>query len=415
MFEIEPAAGIKAVRISNLTNDLSRALALGNIRVAEFIRGKSCIGIEVPNRKRQTVNFRQLIESPEFKDNSCRLPMVLGQDISGKATIVDLANMPHLLVAGTTGSGKSMGINTMVLSLLLRYSPKEMRLIMVDPKMLELSSYEGIPNLLTPVITDMSLAAKSIGWCVHEMERRYKLMSEHGARNLESYNQNNQNKQKRQDKQDRGEAMPYLVLVIDEYADMIMTNRRVEEHIVRLAQKGRAAGIHIILATQRPSVDVITGLIKANIPARVSYKVSSRIDSRTILDQSGAEQLLGKGDMLYIGGGGEIPTRIHGSFVADADINRITRHCKQQGQPEYQEEVTADDPADNPEIAGGEEKDELYADAVSFVLEARRVSISAVQRKFKIGYNRAARIIESMEEEGIVSEMDNSGKRQVIG
>ena len=414
-FELEPAAGIKASRISNLANDLSRSLAVGNVRVVEFISGKSCIGVEVPNPSRQMVNFRSLLESPEFNKPSLQLPLALGQDIAGNSIIVDLATMPHILVAGTTGSGKSIGINAMVISLLYKHSPDDLRLIMVDPKMLELASYNDIPNLLTPVITDMNLASKSIGWCVNEMDRRYKLMADFGARNIHSYNQLAE-----KSRPPDSEKLPYIVLVIDEYADMIMINRKVEDHIVRLAQKARAAGIHIILATQRPSVDVITGLIKANIPARISYKVSSRIDSRTILDQSGAEQLIGKGDMLYMGSGGEMAMRVHGAFVADEDINKVTEHCRKHGKPDYKEEVFQAAAAGEKRSGGeggekGDEKDELYEEALAFVRDSQRVSISLVQRKFKIGYNRAARIIEFMEEQGVVSEMDTSGKRSVLG
>ncbi len=422
MFEVEPAAGIKSSRISNLANDLSRSLAVGSVRVVEFISGKSCIGVEVPNPKRQIVNFRQLLESSEFSDSSLRLPLALGQDIGGTSVVADMAAMPHLLVAGTTGSGKSIGINSMLISLLYKYSPQQLRLILVDPKMLELASYNDIPNMLTPVITDMTLAAKSIGWCVIEMDRRYKLMADSGVRNIESYNEQLTSKKTPSkltpDEQTPPEQpLPYIVIVIDEYADMIMVNRKVEDHIVRLAQKARASGIHICLATQRPSVDVITGLIKANVPARISFKVSSRIDSRTVLDQSGAEQLLGKGDMLYMGSGGDPARRVHGAFVTDEDIQKVTDHCRQQGTPEYHHEVfTAPAAGEKPTVAasGEEEKDELFAEAVEFIRESERVSISLVQRKFKVGYNRAARIIEFMEEEGIVSSMDNAGKRTIL-
>lgn len=420
MFELEPAAGVKASKISNLAGDLARSLAVGNVRVVEFISGKSCIGIEVPNPMRKNVYLNSLIDSKEFNAPSLQLPVALGQDIAGKTIIADLADMPHLLVAGTTGSGKSIGINAMLLSLLYKYSPNQLRLILVDPKMLELSSYNGIPHLLTPVITDMNKAAKSIGWCVNQMEERYKLMAQKGARNIESYNK--QVSKKASDSLpsniNKSQTLPYLVVIIDEYADMIMSNRKVEDHIVRLAQKARAAGVHLILATQRPSVDVITGLIKANIPARISFKVSSRIDSRTILDQNGAEQLLGKGDMLYMYSGGALPLRVHGALVIDKDVNNVTEYWKQQGSPQYQEEVLQ-------AVAAGEklgtvtnqddiEEDELYSAAVDFVKTAQRVSISSVQRKFKVGYNRAARIIEQMESNKIVSEMDSAGKRVVL-
>ncbi len=449
MFELQPAAGIKASKISNLSGDLARSLAVGNVRVVEFIRGKSCIGIEVPNPNRQIVYLRHLIDSKEFKRHSLRLPLALGQDIGGQTVIADLADMPHLLVAGTTGSGKSIGINAMLLSLLYKYSPKQLRLILVDPKMLELSSYNGIPHLLIPVITDMSLAAKSIGWCVIEMDKRYKKMAEKGVRNIAGYNEmlakNSASSSSASppkstlsqsppaspslaspalasnddtaDEQEDNSPMPYLVVVIDEYADMIMSNRKVEEHIVRLAQKARAAGIHLVLATQRPSVDVITGLIKANIPARISFKVSSRIDSRTVLDKNGAEQLLGKGDMLYMHSGGSLPLRVHGPLVVDGEVNDVTKHWKQQGEPEYKKEVleaAAAGESSSNDAAGGDEEEEFYSAAVDFVRQAERVSISSVQRKFKIGYNRAARIIEYMEKAGVVSEMDSGGKRVVL-
>ena len=450
MFELQPAAGIKASKISNLSGDLARSLAVGNVRVVEFIRGKSCIGIEVPNPNRQIVYLRHLIDSKEFKRHSLRLPLALGQDIGGQTVIADLADMPHLLVAGTTGSGKSIGINAMLLSLLYKYSPKQLRLILVDPKMLELSSYNGIPHLLIPVITDMSLAAKSIGWCVIEMDKRYKKMAEKGVRNIAGYNEmlakNSASSSSASppkstpsqsppaspslaspslasnddtaDEQEDNSPMPYLVVVIDEYADMIMSNRKVEEHIVRLAQKARAAGIHLVLATQRPSVDVITGLIKANIPARISFKVSSRIDSRTVLDKNGAEQLLGKGDMLYMHSGGSLPLRVHGPLVVDGEVNDVTKHWKQQGEPEYKKEVleaaAAGESSSNGAVGGDEEEEEFYSAAVDFVRQAERVSISSVQRKFKIGYNRAARIIEYMEKAGVVSEMDSGGKRVVL-
>ena len=439
MFELQPAAGIKASKISNLSGDLARSLAVGNVRVVEFIRGKSCIGIEVPNPNRQIVYLRHLIDSEEFKHPSLRLPLALGQDIGGQTVIADLADMPHLLVAGTTGSGKSIGINAMLISLLYKYSPEQLRLILVDPKMLELSSYNGIPHLLIPVITDMSLAAKSIGWCVIEMDKRYKKMAEKGVRNIAGYNEmlakNSASSSPASppkpppsspaptdsdtaDEQEDNSPMPYLVVVIDEYADMIMSNRKVEEHIVRLAQKARAAGIHLVLATQRPSVDVITGLIKANIPARISFKVSSRIDSRTVLDKNGAEQLLGKGDMLYMHSGGSLPLRVHGPLVVDGEVNDVTKHWKQQGEPEYKNEVleaaAAGESSSNGAAGGDEEEDEFYSAAVAFVRQAERVSISSVQRKFKIGYNRAARIIEYMEKEGVVSEMDSGGKRVVL-
>ncbi len=407
LFELEPAAGVKASRISNLATDLARSLAVDNIRVLEVMRGKSSIGVEIPNAKRRPVSLREVLTSRTFTEFASPLPVALGTDTEGKPVIASLAEMPHLLVAGTTGSGKSVGINAMLLSLLYRYSPQKLRLILVDPKMLELAAYNGIPHLLVPVITDMKDATKAINWCVKEMDERYKMMAQCGARSIGGYNR------LAEAENAAYEVMPYVVVIIDEYADMIMTNKKIEKEIVRLAQKARAAGIHLILATQRPSVDVITGLIKANIPSRISFKVSARVDSRTVLDQNGAEQLLGKGDMLYISSDTSVPQRVHGEFVEETEVRAIVEHWKKQGMAEYREDVLTT-PA--PAAGGGEktEEDELYADALAFVRENNRVSISSVQRRFKIGYNRAARIIDLMEENGVVSEMDSTGKRTLL-
>lgn len=411
LFELEPAAGVKAARISTLAKDLARSMAVENIRVIEFISGKSVVGIEIPNKQRKTVRIKELLSSAEYKTSSQVLPLALGQDIQGKPVIVSLAEMPHLLVAGTTGSGKSIGINVMLISLLYKYRPEELKLMLVDPKMLELSVYNDIPHLLVPVITDMSKAAQGLGWCAQEMDDRYALMAQVGARNIESYNRALANQPAASVDEGNHRFLPYLVIVIDEFADLIMTDKKVEDTIVRLAQKARAAGIHIILATQRPSVNVVTGLIKANIPARISFKVSARVDSRTVLDQSGAEQLLGKGDMLYSATGSGQPQRIHGAFIEDSEIRKVTAHWKEQGKPAYQEDIFK---AKSVNAASQEDADDLYDEAVRFVMENDRVSISSVQRKFKIGYNRAARIIELMENDGLVSPMDHSGKRTAI-
>lgn len=411
LFELEPAAGVKAAKISALSKDLSRAMAVENVRVVEFIRGKSFIGIEIPNHQRKIVRMKELLASPEYKNSTSALPLALGQDTEGKSVVVSLVDMPHLLVAGTTGSGKSIGINVMLITLLYRYGPQELRLILIDPKMLELSAYNNIPHLLVPVITDMAGAFHSLNWCVKEMDERYALMTELGVRNIESYNRRQEQQARQEDNRHR--HLPYLIIVIDEYADLIMTNKKIEQSIVRLAQKARAAGIHLILATQRPSVDVITGLIKANIPARISFKVSSRIDSRTVLDQSGAEQLLGRGDMLYSAVGGNMPIRVHGALIEDDEVHKVAAYWKAQEQPKYHSQVTKQAPSSQ-STALKEEADELYNEAVQFIKENNRVSISSVQRKFKIGYNRAARIIELMEANGLVSSMDNMGKRTVI-
>ena len=408
LFEMQPAAGIKASRISNLATDLARSLAVDSIRVLEFMRGKSSVGVEIPNVQRRVVSLREVLDSPAFANSTAALPLALGQNTEGQPVITSLAEMPHLLVAGTTGSGKSVGINAMLLSLLFKYGPDELRLILVDPKMLELAGYNDIPHLLVPVITDMNEASRSIGWCVKEMDNRYTLMAKRGVRNIISYNQT---VKAGTDAEPETQPLPYLVVVIDEYADMIMTNKKVEKDIVRLAQKARAAGIHLILATQRPSVDVITGLIKANIPARISFKVSARVDSRTVLDQNGAEQLLGRGDMLYIASGGSQPVRVHGEFVEDSEVQAVVAHWKQQQQPLYHQEVLA---APTSDAEDDLEEDELYPEALAFTRANNRVSISSIQRRFKIGYNRAARIIELMEKNGMVSEMDTNGRRTLL-
>jgi S-DNA-T family DNA segregation ATPase FtsK/SpoIIIE len=441
-FEIQPAPGVKVSKISNLVKDLARSLAVISVRVVEVIPGKSVVGIEIPNEDRQIVNFRDVLASKTYEESRAPLSLALGHDISGEPVVADLAKMPHLLVAGTTGSGKSVGVNAMLISLLYKSSPEEVRLLLVDPKMLELSVYEGIPHLLTPVITDMKDAANGLRWCVAEMERRYKLMAAMGVRNLAGFNRKVVDARKRgeplrdplfrpEDHYQAGEAvaqapeletLPCIVVVIDEFADMMMiVGKKVEELIARIAQKARAAGIHLILATQRPSVDVITGLIKANIPTRIAFQVSSKIDSRTILDQGGAEQLLGHGDMLYMPPGGGVPVRVHGAFVSDEEVHRVVADWKRRGDPNYIEGLleeggsTDSIPGMAPEGgAEGGEEDELYDDAVHFVTESRRVSISSVQRKLRIGYNRAARLVESMEAAGVVSEMSANGSREVL-
>ncbi|MCC5873802.1 MAG: DNA translocase FtsK 4TM domain-containing protein [Gammaproteobacteria bacterium] len=437
-YEIQPAAGVKVSRISGLAKDLARSLAVISVRVVEVIPGKSTVGIEIPNEDREIVRLREVLVSKEYDNASSHLSLVLGKDISGNPVVVDLARMPHLLVAGTTGSGKSVGVNAMLLSLLFKSSPEDVRLILVDPKMLELSVYEGIPHLLTPVVTDMKQAASALRWCVAEMERRYRLLASMGVRNLAGYNRKVKDAEKAGtplkdplwkvptlfEGEEPPEApdlqtLPQIVVVIDEFADMIMiVGKKVEELIARIAQKARAAGIHLILATQRPSVDVITGLIKANIPTRVSFQVSSKIDSRTILDQGGAEQLLGHGDMLYLPPGTAVPIRVHGAFVADDEVHRVVSDWCRRGEPDYLPEVL-EGPADGDSGGNGgsgdtEQEDPLYDEAVAFVLESRRASISAVQRKLRIGYNRAARMIEAMEAAGVVSSMDTNGSREVL-
>ena len=442
-FEIQPAAGIKVSRISNLAKDLARSLAVISVRVVEVIPGKSVVGIEIPNEDREIVNFRDVLSSRTFEQSKSVLTLALGHDISGQPVVADLAKMPHLLVAGTTGSGKSVGVNAMILSLLYKAGPAEVRLILVDPKMLELSVYDGIPHLLTPVITDMKDAANGLRWCVAEMERRYKLMASLGVRNLAGYNRKVEDAIKAgaplpdplwtpdpifaetdevQTAPDL-EKLPAIVVVIDEFADMMMiVGKKVEELIARIAQKARAAGIHLLLATQRPSVDVITGLIKANIPTRIAFQVSSKIDSRTILDQGGAEQLLGHGDMLYMPPGSGIPTRVHGAFCSDEEVHRVVADWKRRGKPLYIDGLL-DEGSATPVTAGelqagaaegGEETDALYDQAVHCVTQSRRASISSVQRKLRIGYNRAARLIEAMEAAGVVTEMATNGQREVL-
>jgi S-DNA-T family DNA segregation ATPase FtsK/SpoIIIE len=437
-FELMPAPGVKVSQISNLAKDLARALAVQAVRVVDVIPGKPYVGIEIPNVNRQIVGFKDILSSDAFQNSPSPLTMGLGKDIAGNPVVANLAKMPHLLVAGTTGSGKSVGVNSMIVSMLYKSTPNEVRLIMVDPKMLELSIYEDIPHLLTPVVTDMSDAANALRWCVFEMDRRYQLMAKMGVRNIAGYNE------KVQAAIDAGEPiidplyqqmatfnmemsaapptltpLPYIVVVIDEFADMIMVvGKKVEELIARLAQKARASGIHLILATQRPSVNVITGLIKANIPTRISFQVSSKIDSRTILDQMGAEQLLGMGDMLYLPPGTGSPIRVHGAFVSDDEVHRVVDFIKQQGAPQYLEAITRDPEAMAQEAAAGgpedAEQDLLYDEAVEFVIQSGRVSISSVQRRFKIGYNRAARIVEAMESAGVVSTMQANGNREVL-
>ncbi|UCV25016.1 MULTISPECIES: DNA translocase FtsK [Azonexaceae] len=431
-YEIEPAVGVKGAQIVNLARDLARALAMVSIRVVETVPGKSCMALELPNPKRQMVKLSEIISSKPYNDMTSPLTVCLGKDIGGLPVVADLAKTPHLLVAGTTGSGKSVGVNAMILSMLYKAEPDQVRLIMVDPKMLELSIYEGIPHLLAPVVTDMKQAANALHWCVTEMEKRYKLMSAMGVRNIAGLNT------KIRDAEKRGEhipnpltltpetpeplkTMPFIVVIIDELADLMMVvGKKVEEQIARLAQKARASGIHLVLATQRPSVDVITGLIKANIPTRLSFQVSSKIDSRTILDQMGAEALLGQGDMLYLAPGTGYPTRVHGAFVSDDEVHRVVEHLKATGAPEYIEDILNGSGGDDEE--GGEagegggdaESDQLYDQAVDIVLKNQRASISLVQRHLRIGYNRSARLIEAMEKAGLVSTMDGRGGREVL-
>ncbi len=442
-FEIQPAAGVKVSRISNLAKDLARSLAVISVRIVEVIPGKSVVGVEIPNEHREIVNFREVLSSKTFDSAKSPLTIALGHDISGQPVVADIAKMPHLLVAGTTGSGKSVGVNAMLISLLYKSGPDKVRLLLVDPKMLELSVYDGIPHLLTPVITDMNDAANGLRWCVAEMERRYKLMSVVGVRNLAGYNRKVGEAIKNgnpipdpiwkpdpmalEAEEDQVapelEPLPSIVVVVDEFADMMMiVGKKVEELIARIAQKARAAGIHLILATQRPSVDVITGLIKANVPTRIAFQVSSKIDSRTILDQGGAEQLLGHGDMLYLPPGSGVPNRVHGAFVSDDEVHRVVHDWRQRGEPNFIEglldegsstpvtssEMQAANSDDNPEA------DALYDEAVYHVCRTRKVSISSVQRQFRIGYNRAARLVEAMEASGVVSEAGHNGQREVL-
>ncbi|WP_019339498.1 DNA translocase FtsK [Stutzerimonas stutzeri] len=437
-FEIQPAAGVKVSRISNLAKDLARSLAVISVRVVEVIPGKTTVGIEIPNEDRQIVRFSEVLSSAPYDDAKSPVTIALGHDIGGKPVIADLAKMPHLLVAGTTGSGKSVGVNAMILSILFKSTPEDARLIMIDPKMLELSIYEGIPHLLCPVVTDMKEAANALRWSVAEMERRYKLMAAMGVRNLAGFNRKVKDAEeagtpltdplyRRESMEDEApllKKLPTIVVVVDEFADMMMiVGKKVEELIARIAQKARAAGIHLILATQRPSVDVITGLIKANIPTRMAFQVSSKIDSRTILDQGGAEQLLGHGDMLYLPPGTGLPIRVHGAFVSDEEVHRVVEAWKARGAPDYIEEILVgvEESGSGFDGGGGEgggsgdsEDDPLYDEAVRFVTESRRASISAVQRKLKIGYNRAARMIEAMEMAGVVTSMNTNGSREVL-
>jgi len=430
-YEIEPAVGVKGAQIVNLIKDLARALSVVSIRVVETIPGKSCMGLELPNLRRQVVKLTEILSSATYNDTSSALTLALGKDIAGKPVVADLSKMPHLLVAGTTGSGKSVAVNAMILSLLYKAEPKDVRLILIDPKMLELSMYEGIPHLLAPVVTDMKLAPNALNWCVGEMERRYRLMSQFGVRNLAGYNSKLVEARKAgkqltnpfsltPDAPEPLEAMPLIVVVVDELADLMMvTGKKIEELIARIAQKARAAGIHLVLATQRPSVDVITGLIKANIPSRIAFQVASKIDSRTILDQMGAEALLGQGDMLYMPPGTGYPLRVHGAFVSDGEVHRVVEYLKQLGEPQYIEGLleggVAADGENGVVVEGGDaESDPMYDQAVALILKTRRPSISLVQRHLRIGYNRAARLIEQMESAGLVSPMQTNGNRDVL-
>ncbi len=441
-FEIQPAPGVKVSRISGLAKDLARSLAVISVRVVEVIPGKAVVGIEIPNVDREIVQMSEVLKSNAYDAAQSPLSLALGHDIAGQPVVEDLGKMPHLLVAGTTGSGKSVGINAMILSILFKASPEDVRMIMIDPKMLELAVYDGIPHLLTPVVTDMKDAANALRWCVAEMERRYRLMAAMGVRNVGGFNKKIRDAKKKEEpitdplwlpdplldedgqQAPELETLPFIVVVIDEFADMMMiVGKQVEQLIARIAQKARAAGIHLILATQRPSVDVITGLIKANVPTRIAFQVSSKIDSRTILDQGGAEQLLGHGDMLYLPAGSALPIRVHGAFVDDDEVHRVVESWKELGEPNYLESIVsgASDTEMLPGLAGAggesgndEDSDPLYDEAVSFVTESRRASISAVQRKLRIGYNRAARMIETMEAAGVVSEMQSNGSREVL-
>ncbi|MFZ0220037.1 MAG: DNA translocase FtsK 4TM domain-containing protein [Candidatus Aquirickettsiella sp.] len=431
-FEMQPAAGIKVSRITGLAKDLARSLSVVSVRIVEVIPGKSVIGLEVPNKHREIVRLSEILSSTAYQHARSPLSLALGKDIAGHPVIVDLGKMPHLLVAGTTGSGKSVGLNAMLLSILYKATPQQVRLIMIDPKMLELAIYEGIPHLLAPVVTDMKEAANALRWCVAEMERRYKLMAHLGVRNLAGHNQKIQEAhikgQPLNDpfcKIDQGvrpealEHLPYIIVLIDEFADMMMVvGKKVEELIARIAQKARAAGIHLILATQRPSVDVITGLIKANIPTRISFQVSSKIDSRTILDQQGADQLLGHGDMLYLAPGTGVPIRVHGAFVADQEVHDVVSALRKSAAPEYKLDLTQANLNEAGDLDfldnNADEKDVLYDQAVQIVIETRRASISSIQRRLKIGYNRAARLMEDMEKAGLVSAMESNGNRDIL-
>jgi S-DNA-T family DNA segregation ATPase FtsK/SpoIIIE len=429
-YEIEPATGVKGSQIVNLAKDLARSLSLVSIRVVETIPGKTTMALELPNAKRQSIRLSEILGSGIYNEAKSMLTMGLGKDIVGNPVVADLAKMPHVLVAGTTGSGKSVGINAMILSLLYKAEARDVRLLMIDPKMLEMSVYEGIPHLLAPVVTDMKQAAHGLNWCVAEMEKRYKLMSKLGVRNLAGYNTKIDDAASREEfiynpfsltpeSPEPLQRLPHIVVVIDELADLMMVvGKKIEELIARLAQKARAAGIHLILATQRPSVDVITGLIKANIPTRIAFQVSSKIDSRTILDQMGAEALLGMGDMLYMASGTGLPVRVHGAFVSDEEVHRVVSYLKSQGEPDYIEGVLEGGTVDGEEGGldgeSGGEKDPMYDQAVEVVLKNRKASISLVQRHLKIGYNRAARLVEDMEKAGLVSAMSGSGQREIL-
>ncbi len=440
-FELQPAPGVKVSQISNLAKDLARALSAISVRVVEVIPGKSVVGLEIPNESRELVTLGEILRSRAYDEMSSPIALALGKDIGGLPVVADLAKMPHLLIAGTTGSGKSVGINAMVLSLIYKAKPDDVRLIMIDPKMLELSVYEGIPHLLAPVVTDMNEAANALRWCVAEMERRYRLMAALGVRNMGGYNRKVKDAAAKGDpikdplwvrtpvidedlpvpEHPALETLPYVVVVIDELADMMMVvGKKVEELIARLAQKARASGIHLIVATQRPSVDVITGLIKANIPTRIAFQVSAKVDSRTILDQMGAESLLGHGDMLYLPSGHGMPTRVHGAFVSDAEVHRVVQHLLKSGGPNYMNEILEGPSvpipglSDGGGVAGGAEDDPLYDQAVRIVTETRKASISGVQRRLKIGYNRAARMVEQMEDSGIVGPLQSNGSREVL-
>ena len=432
-FELEPAPGVKVSQVSNLSKDLARALSAVAVRVVEVIPGKSVIGLEIPNQHRELVALRGILENASYGRSESPLTMALGKDIGGQAVVANLGKMPHLLVAGTTGSGKSVAVNVMILSMLYKATARDVRLIMIDPKMLELSVYDGIPHLLAPVVTDMKEAANALRWCVAEMERRYKLMAAMGVRNIAGLNRKIADAEQagepiidplsdpEEEERPTLEHMPYIVVIVDELADMMMVvGKKVEELIARLAQKARASGIHLILATQRPSVDVITGLIKANIPTRIAFQVSSRIDSRTILDQQGAESLLGHGDMLYLPPGTGVPTRVHGAFVDDHEVHKVVAYLKQVGAPVFEDGIldgSAGDaalPGEAGAAGGDDESDPLYDDAVKIVTESRKASISWVQRRLKIGYNRAARIVEQMEASGVVGPVSGGGAREVI-
>lgn len=428
-YEIEPDVGVRGNSVLNLEKDLARSLGVASIRVVETIPGKTCMGLELPNPKRQMIRLSEIFNSPEFAESKSKLTLALGQDITGQPVVTDLGKAPHLLVAGTTGSGKSVGVNAMILSMLFKAAPEDVRMIMIDPKMLELSIYEGIPHLLAPVVTDMKLAANALNWCVNEMEKRYRLMSFMGVRNLAGFNQKIAEAAARGEKignpfsltpddPEPLEKLPFIVVVVDEFADLMMTaGKKIEELIARLAQKARAAGIHLILATQRPSVDVITGLIKANIPTRIAFQVSSKIDSRTILDQMGAENLLGQGDMLFLPPGTAYPQRVHGAFASDEEVHRVVEYLKQFGEPDYVDDILSGGGSEElPGIgrSGDGETDPMYDEAVSVVLKTRKASISGVQRALRIGYNRAARLIDQMESEGIVSAPEHNGNRTIL-